>query len=95
MDLEKLAIIMKNGFDELRTYMNDGFKSVDKRFESVDTRFDSLEKEIRDMRREFSEELRQLREDIENVKGFSKEMDTLISRVAVLESKFEEYIQKQ
>ena len=76
---------MNAGFDEVHQKMDTGFAAVDQRFESV-------EKEIREMRKEFSEELRQLRHDVENIKGFSKEIDTILSRVAVLEDKFQKYI---
>jgi len=39
MDIEKLAIIMKKGFD-----------SVDARFDAMDARFDTLEQEVRAIR---------------------------------------------
>ncbi len=75
MDIDKLAIIMKDGFD------------------SVDTRFDSIEQELREMRNEFSQQLKEVRNDIENLqqmRGYSKEIDTLIGRVGELEKQFKQ-----
>lgn len=45
MNLDKLAVIVKNGFDATATKqeMREGFGSVNKRIDGIDTRLDRIE----------------------------------------------------
>jgi len=88
MDLEKLAIMMKEGFD-----------AVDARFDAVDARFDAMDLRMDTMQATMEEkfgsvdrrldsleaEIQALRGDLDNVKTFSKEIDYAIARISELE----------
>jgi len=83
-EIQKLTKIVEKGF----AAMADEFAENDKRFRAIDRRFDSIEvtlKDIKDEVRDIRKRLDTLEKEMANVRGFSKEIDYLLSRVANIE----------
>lgn len=106
-NVETITKMMREGFEESRTYMDMRFDAMDERFDAMDMRFDAmdqrfdtmdqrfntLEQEVRYIRTELSEVKKRI-DNLEHVEGFAKEIDWLVSKVAMLEKRLDEQISK-
>ena len=85
-EIEKLAIMVKNGFDEVAKQ----FLQVDKRFEQVDKRFESIDHRFLDLTSElqsFKYETRKNFEEINKSVFTRTEKEDILGRVSYVETK--------
>lgn len=66
MTLDRLALMMGKGFNEVHDKMDKGFASVDRRFEQVDRRFEDVSAELKG---DIAEVRTELKGDIAEVKA--------------------------
>jgi archaellum component FlaC len=79
--VEKLAILMEDGFSESRREMQVGFTAVSKRFDAIDEELRRIRSEIVDIHKR----LDVLEEQGARQAGYSKEIDHILERVARIE----------
>ncbi|MFZ5982494.1 MAG: hypothetical protein ACOYS2_02920 [Patescibacteria group bacterium] len=48
--LDDLAGMVNNGFESIRSEINEGFKKVDERFDKVEKRLDIVEEDIKEIK---------------------------------------------
>ena len=85
-EIENLAIMVKNGFDEVAKQ----FLQVDKRFEQVDKRFESIDHRFLDLTSElqsFKYETRKNFEEINKSVFTRTEKEDILGRVSYVETK--------
>lgn len=83
-EIQKLTKIVEKGF----AVMADEFAENEKRFRTIDRRFDTIEETLTDIKnevRDIRKRLDALEKEMVNVRGFSKEIDYLLSRVSAIE----------
>lgn len=62
---EDLAIMVKNGFDGLKSEMNEKFEKVDERFGKMDERFENIENVLERMDRETMQRVTHIEDKLE------------------------------
>ena|SRR3989344_6719578 len=78
---DKLARLIKSEGDDVRSEMDKRFKRVDERFDQVNIRLGRIESELAQINRR----LDRLENDVDAMKGYSKEIDELRSRMKRIE----------
>src|SRR3989344_4869637 len=92
-EIENLAIMVKNGFDEVAKQflqVDKRFEQVDKRFEQVDKRFESIDHRFLDLTSElqsFKYETRKNFEEINKSVFTRTEKEDILGRVSYVETK--------
>lgn len=91
-NIDKLAELMMGEFhrvDERFVGVDKRLDAMDVRFDAIDARFDRLEEEVRAIRHDIAnilDRLDVLEEQVGSIRGYSKEIDELRSRVNILEA---------
>lgn len=85
---DRLARLIKSEGDDIRSEMREGFAKIDGRFVKVDEQFVETQAELRAIRHELADinrRLDRLEEDVDAMRGYSKEIDELRTRVRNIE----------